>query len=44
MKPGSGHRGRITIASERKRREEKLEMEHPSRWLAADCGEVQPQP
>jgi hypothetical protein len=38
------HKGRVTMTSERKSREDTMEMEHHARWLAADCGEVKPRP
>jgi len=38
------HKGRVSITSTRKSREETMEMQHSARWLAADCGEVKPRP
>ncbi len=38
------HKGRVTITSAHKSREETMEMLSSARWLAADCGDVKPRP
>ncbi len=38
------HHGRTVISTVAQGKPERMEMEHRARWLAADCGAVQPRP